>query len=92
MMDRATPKHVTSSALQYTGSGDLISVLLTAGSDTATAIVYDNTAASGTILAKLSAVANQSVEWSPGVKLPFGTGIYVALTGTSPAADVAFTP
>lgn len=76
------------SALVKTGPGKLHSVNLAAAGDAATAIVYDNTSAAGTIICKLSAAANTSE--SHVLDVSFGTGLYVALTGTTPSSTVAF--
>ncbi|MBT4092971.1 MAG: hypothetical protein HOE85_03330, partial [Nitrospinaceae bacterium] len=57
--------------------------LLSAAAADATAIVYDNTAASGTVIRTVSALTGTS---SPlGITeggVHFGTGIYVVLSGT----------
>jgi len=57
---------------------------LTAGSDTATAIVYDSQTGSGTVLARLSALTNTTVSFTPpqsGVVAT--TNLYTAVTGTA---------
>ena len=90
-MVKADWSNKTSSATVHTGTGDVISVVLTSGSDAATAIVYDNTSATGTIVCKLAAnAANTTAVWQPGAALPVGTGIHVALTGTAPSCTVAY--
>jgi hypothetical protein len=76
------------SALVKTGPGTLHSVNLAAAGDAATAIVYDNTAGSGTIIVKLSAAANTSE--SHVLDVTYSTGLYVALTGTTPSSTLAF--
>jgi hypothetical protein len=65
-------------------------VHLAAGTDAATATVYDNTAASGTILARLAAVANGNDRYAPTDGIPFGVGVFVDFTGTTPTADFAY--
>lgn len=77
------------SALVRTGPCILHSVNLAADSDTATAIVYDNTAGSGTIICKLSALLGTSV--SVVLDVAPSTGIYVTLTGTTPSCTVTHT-
>ncbi len=70
--------------------GHLVSVVLTGGSDAATLIIYDNTAASGTKLITLKAAANTTVPYVPPRSIPFGKGCFAALTGTSPAAYIQY--
>jgi len=82
----------TASAAVLSGEGSLYSVVLTAGSDAATATVYDNTSGSGTVICKLGAATGETVQWSPGVRLPVSTGIYVALSGTGPSCSIAYSP
>ncbi len=71
------------SALIKTGPGILHGVVLAAGSDAATLILYDNTAGSGTIICNLAAITGTSA--SVVLDVAFGTGLYMALTGTSPS-------
>ena len=62
----------------------LLSLSLTAGSDTATAIVYDAQSATGTVVARLSALTNTTVSFTPpqsGVVAT--TNLFVAVTGTA---------
>ena len=57
---------------------------LTAGSDTATAIVYDAQSATGTVVARLSAVANTTASFtSPQSGVVATTNLFVAVTGTA---------
>ena len=81
-------KNTGTSATVKTGPGKVHSITVAAGSDTATLILYDNTAASGTVIWKLSAVQNTSE--SAVLDIAFGTGCHAALTGTSPSASVSF--
>ena len=78
------------SAAIKTGPGMLHGCVLTAAGDTATVILYDNTAGSGTVLLKLSAVTNTSVAVTFPAPVVFGTGCYAAATGTTPSITVAF--
>jgi hypothetical protein len=71
-------------ATVYTGAGGLYG--LTIREDTAVAaptsvIVYDNTAAAGSIIARvrLAADGETNINWSRGVK--FGTGLHITATG-----------
>ena len=73
-----------------TGPGMLHGATLTAGADTATLILYNNTAGSGTVILKLSAVANTSAVVTFPAPVVFGIGCYAAVTGTAPSATVAF--
>lgn len=82
------PAPRTTDGQAYTGSGTLGSVVLQSGSDAAAVRVYDGTDATGVLLCALAvSAANLSTDWlAPGGGVRFGTGLYVDLTGTSPAA------
>lgn len=88
----ANLKRVTASGAAASGAKRLHSFCLTAAAATSTATVDDSTDGSGTDLMKLSAVANTSVCWTSGQKegVPFGTAIYVTLTGASAEAAVEY--
>ncbi len=88
MLASYTYSNKVASALIKTGPGLLHSVVLAAGSDTATLILYDNTAASGSIICKLTAVVGESA--SAVLDVAYSTGIYMALTGTDPSGSVAY--
>ena len=61
-----------------------LSLNLTAGSDTATAIVYDAQSATGTVVARLSAVANTNASFTaPQSGVVAITNLFVAVTGTA---------
>ena len=64
----------------------LARVILTAGSDLATAIVYDATSGTTNPIATIKAAANTTRQVQFNV--PCGRGIRVALTGTSPVCTV----
>ena len=62
---------------------------LTGGSDAATAIVYDSQTAAGTVVARLSAIANTTATFIPpqsGVVAT--TNLFVAVTGNASYALV----
>ena len=62
----------------------LLGVSLTAGSNTATAVVQDANSASGTVLARLSAVANTTTSFSaPQSGVKAATNLFVTVTGTA---------
>lgn len=82
-------KNLAASGLVKSGPGVLHSIVLTAGSDAATAIVYDNTAGSGDVIVSLGApVADKTV--AAVLNVVFSVGCYVALTGTDPSCTVAY--
>lgn len=83
-------KVMTASGLAYTGATEVYSIVLAAGSDAATVIIYDWTDATGTRAIKLSAAAGTSAIYTPTDTLKIKSGIYVVLTGTSPALTVQF--
>ena len=80
--------NAAANALILTGPGVIHSVNLAAAADAATAIVYDNTSAAGTIVCKLSAELTGSA--STVLDCAVSTGIYVAVTGTTPSVTVTF--
>ena len=76
---------MTATGTAKSGSGKLVGGVLTAGSDLATATIYDNTAASGSVLRVVKAAANMSAGLGvPECGVRFGTGLHVVLSGTSP--------
>jgi hypothetical protein len=81
-------KHLSSSGLVKSGPGAVHSVVLAAGSDAATATVYDETSGSGDVLAVLKAVATDSA--CAVLDVAFGVGCYVVLAGTGPAVTVSY--
>lgn len=82
----------TASGVVKAGPGRVVSVVLAGGADASTLILYDHaSAASGTELLRLSAVAAGSAAVSFGEEaILAATGIYAALTGTAPVATVQF--
>lgn len=71
-------------ATVVTGAGGLFGITIreaTAVAAAATAVLYDNTSAAGTVLAtvRLAADGEQQLWWSKGVK--FGTGLHLTATG-----------
>jgi hypothetical protein len=80
---------LASSAAVKSGPGSVATLNLTAGADTATVILYDNTAGSGTVICKRSAVANTSAPEAT-LHVPFSIGCYAAITGTAPSVTVTF--
>ena len=83
-------KNLTSSGAVKSAGGTLFGAVLAAGSDAATLTLYDNTAGSGTIIAKLSAVAGSSEPLVIPQGVAFGVGCSAVLTGTSPNASVFY--
>lgn len=82
-------KNLVASGAAFSVPGQIFGVVLTAGSDAATAIVYDNTAGSGTIVCKLAAAAaNTTAQIAIPNGVTVGKGAYVALTGTAPSCTV----
>lgn len=78
----------TDDGILYTGRGSLQAVNLIAGSDAATAILYDGLTATGTKLAqlKVSTAANsEGISFPAGVD--FDTGLYIDIGGTTPWFD-----
>lgn len=80
----------TADAEVKSGPGALIGVVLAAGSDAATVIVYDNTAGSGNIILKLAAVTGTSEAAIIPNGIAFSVGIYVVMTGTAESVSVYY--
>ena len=80
----------TSDAQVKTGPGQLVGVVLAAGSDAATCTLYDNTAGSGTVICKLAANTATSEAFTPCVPVSFGKGLYAVMTGTGESVSVAY--
>lgn len=86
-----TPASGTSSAAIKSGPGIAQEISLTPAAAAATLTAYDNTAASGTVICQLQAAANGStVRFAPDGGVSFGTGLYIAITGTGAAYNVAY--
>ena len=82
---------VAATGTAKTGNGKLMGGLLAAGADAATATIYDNTAASGPVIRKVAAAANESAPLGlPAGGVHFGTGLHVVLTGTLPKLYLDF--
>jgi uncharacterized membrane protein YedE/YeeE len=82
-----SPYRLTSNnadATLVTGVGRLMGYLLFGGTTATDVILYDNTAASGTVIAKTNVVANASefVDLTLLGGVHFGTGVRLAITGT----------
>lgn len=74
----------TANAEYADGAGHLIAANICAGADAATLIVYDNTAASGTVLCKLGVGIGLSASFCPAEPVAFRTGLYFKISGTTP--------
>ena len=83
--------HSTGDGTIKSGPGVLHSIHLAAGAGAlATATVYDNTAASGTVIARLAAIADGNDHWEAPGGASFGTGVHVDLTGVGGTADFVY--
>ncbi len=80
----------TADAEVTSGPRMFVGVVLTAAADAATVIVYDNTAGSGDIVAKLAAAIGTTEK----VIIPNGVsvkkGLYVVMTGTAENVTVYY--
>jgi hypothetical protein len=84
------PGPVSSVTLAATGTafakgGQLFGAVLTAAGDTATAIIYDNTAGSGTVVLKLATAANTTTAFTLPNGITLANGAHAVLTGTTPS-------
>jgi len=91
MIGPAAHAAVAADGIVKAANGQLVGATLTAGSDTATLILYDNaSAASGTKLATLKAAANTTASFTPAVPYVATKGIYADIDGTGPVATVVY--
>lgn len=82
---------VTEDGAVKSGPGELVSVLLTAGDGAAASLVlYDNTAASGTVLCTVKAATGTSQPWAPTAPYVFANGCYADIGGSGAAAYVVY--
>jgi len=90
-MIRAGLRITTGSTLIRTGPGAIDSVVLLAGSDATSLIIYDNTSAAGTIVVTLKADATYQpvVQWSPRAHV-LAIGAYGVLVGTAAEAVIVY--
>lgn len=90
-MDIAGHKTLSADGAIKASGGAIVAVVLTAGSDAATVILYDNlSAASGIVLCTLKCAANTSVIFTPCLPYAASKGIYADLSGTGPEVTVVF--
>jgi hypothetical protein len=85
--------YLTASGLVKTGAGELGQINITkAGDATAVVTVYDNTAASGTKIAEFTGAVYGGFDFQLGDDgTNFGTGLYVALSGTTvPVVSITY--
>ena len=82
---------VSGDGIVKASAGQVVAVHLTAAATTATLILYDNaSAASGTVLAQLSAPTLETVSFCPAIPYVATAGIYADITGTGANATVVF--
>ncbi len=91
-MVKAGKRITTGSTLIRTGPGAIDSVVLLAGSDATSLIIYDNTSAAGTVVVTLKAIAAYQpvVQWTPRGHV-LAVGAYAVLTGTAAEAVIVYT-
>ena len=81
--------HSTGAEIVKTGPGVLHEVILAAGVDVATLVVWDNTSAAGDIICQLAAVIGGTARFAPKDGVAFSKGVYLVFTGTTPTASLA---
>lgn len=81
---------LSASAAVKSGPGLLYGVAVKGGSAATTAIVYDNTAGSGTKLVELVAAAGTSEVFTPCVPISAARGLYCSISGTAGMATVVY--
>ena len=81
---------IATSALVKTGPGSLIAAHLAAPTADSTLILYDNTSATGTVLATLAAAAKGADDFCPGAGIAFSIGCYAAISGSGAAGTVVY--
>jgi len=80
------PYRYTITGASFLGKGVIEKISLIAGSANASLTAYDNNAPSGTVIAKLKALANESK--SEELEVPVETGVYLDWSGTGAEALV----
>ena len=82
---------ISSDSAAKAAPGALVAVLLSAAAGTAaTLILYDNTAASGTVLCSLTALAGDTVTFTPAMPYVATKGIYANIGGSGANATVVY--
>lgn len=82
---------LSSSAAVKGGPGVVYGLILTAGADAASVVLYDNTSgATPKLIGTVKAAINTSVEVSFPNGVAFGTGCYATITGTTPDVTVLY--
>lgn len=82
---------ITADGVIKASNGQLVAILLQGGSANSTLILYDNaSAASGTVVASIAALTNDSVAFCPTASLPFVNGLYADISGTGAAATIVY--
>lgn len=91
-MVKAGKRITEGSTLIRTGPGAIDSVVLLAGSDATSLIIYDNTSAAGTVVVTLVAIAayQPTVTWYPRGHV-LAIGAYAVLVGTAAEAVIVYT-
>lgn len=85
--------HLAASAAVLESAGQLCGCVLRGGSATADVAIYDNaSAASGTVLLRLSAAATTTSVFPPGFEIDATNGLYANISGTGATVDVFFKP
>jgi len=81
---------VTASGQLVTGSGVIYGIGVVGAGGLATVTLYDNTAASGTVLWELETLAEESPQLG-GLGIAYSKGIYVSIAGAgSPSVTVNY--
>ncbi|MGQ9600491.1 MAG: hypothetical protein ACUVWZ_13845 [Anaerolineae bacterium] len=87
----ASTRFLNASGVVKAAPGQLVGVILAAGSAAATVTLYDDPATtSGDILAILKCAANTSVVWSPSSPQLASHGLYAFLVGTGAYAMIIY--
>ncbi len=87
-MSQAQSTPVTATGTVQTGPGVLFGAHLAAAAANSTAVLYDGTSTSGTIIAKLAALANAADDLSPSAPITFRVGLHVVMAGASAHLNV----
>jgi hypothetical protein len=84
-------KKMTADGIVFAGRVRIYGVIIVAGADLVTAVLYDNaSAASGDELPGGKAAANTLASWTSSAGVLCRNGIYLDVTGTSPVVHVLY--
>lgn len=89
MIDSARYVEITGDVQAVSGPGLLVGVILVSAAADCSIILYDNTAASGSVIVQLATLAKTCAQFTPCAPIAFGKGIYADITGSGATCYLA---